>query len=116
MALQRSRTRPVYIHQALDSVDNDIASFNASYSTLRVAIQPLDDQLSAQVYGERMEDMRLLLTNKPTTLLPKGTGVCVDVAADALPDYRVVSSKPWFTHTRVILKWYAEGNRGQYGA
>jgi hypothetical protein len=115
MGLQRSRTRNVAIHQILDSVDKDIPMFNTAYSTLAVSLQPLDSQVYAQIYGTRISKMLLLLTGKPTSLLPEGAGVCVDVAIDEPPDYRVVSSKTWSRHTVVHLDWFPEGQRGEYG-
>jgi hypothetical protein len=115
MALQRSRTRNVAVHQIVDDVDKDRPKYNTDYDTLNVSIQPLESQISAQIYGARISKMQLLHTNKPTTLLPEGAGVCVDVAADALPDYRVVSSKSWARHTVAHLDWVPEGARGEYG-
>jgi hypothetical protein len=115
MALQRSRTQIITIHQIVDAVDKDVAKFATTSATLRVSIQPLESQLAAQIYGAQISTMKLLLTNKPTALLPEGAGVCVDVLGTALPDYRVVSSKTWGTHTAVHLRWFAEGDRGEYG-
>ena len=81
------------VHQAVDSVRNDEVTYASAYEILPVSLQPLEGQLNATLYGTRLLKMLLLLTNEPTALLPEGAGVCVDVAIDALPDYRVASSK-----------------------
>lgn len=114
MALQRSRTQTVAVHQIVDEVDKDIAKFNASFDTLTVQLWPLESQIAAQIYGDRLSKMLLLHTSKPTALLPEGAGVCVDVALSALPDYRVVSSKNYLRHTAAHLEWQPEGDRGAY--
>ena len=115
MALQRSRTRTVAIHQIVDDVDKDTPKFNANYDTLSVSLQPLESQITAQIYGARVSKMLLLLTNQPTALLPEGAGVCVDVAVNAAPDYRVVSSQTWARHTVAHIEWVPDGMRGEYG-
>ena len=115
MSLQKSRLRDIAVHQAVNSVRKDVTKYNAEYGTLSVTLQPLEGQLHATMYGARITKMLLLLTDTPTSLLPEGAGVCVDAAADALPDYRVVSSKTWARHTVAHLDMVPEGKRGEYG-
>ena len=116
MGLQRNRMRTVAVHRVVASVRKDVVKYNPAYVTLSVSLQPLEGQLNATMYGAQLNKMLLLLTNEPTTLLPEGAGVCVDVAIDALPDYRVVSSKTWARHTVAHLDLIPEGRRGEYGA
>ena len=115
MGLQRSRMRDVAVHQVLASIRKDVVKYNPAYETLSVSLQPLEGQLNATIYGAQLNRMLLLLTNEPTALLPEGAGVCVDVAINALPDYRVVSSKTWARHTAAHLDLVPEGRRGEYG-
>ena len=115
MGLQRNRMRDVAVHQVMASVRKDTVKYNPAYETLSVSLQPLEGQLNATMYGAQLNKMLLLLTNEPTALLPEGAGVCVDVAIDALPDYRVVSSKTWARHTVAHLNLIPEGRRGEYG-
>jgi|GEM_PF-1380069 len=115
MSLQRNRMRDVTVHQVMHSVRKDVVKNNPASDTLSVSLQPLTGQLNATMYGARLNKMQLLLTNEPTALLPEGAGVCVDVPADALPDYRVVSSKTWTRHTVAHIEWLPERKRGVYG-
>jgi hypothetical protein len=115
MGLQKSRKRDVVAHQVMSAVRKDAVKYNPAYEILSVTLQPLMGQFNAQIYGAQITKMLLLLTNEPTSLLPEGAGVCVDVAIDAPPDYRVVSSKTWARHTVAHLDLVPEGARGTYG-
>jgi hypothetical protein len=107
--------RDVTIHQVVSLVRKDAPKYNPAYETLSVTLQPLEGQLNATMYGAQLSKMLLLLTNEPTALLSEGAGVCVDVAVDAPPDYRVVSSQTWARHTVAHLDLVPEGRRGEYG-
>ena len=56
---------------------------------MAACVQPLRGALARQMYGQEPEQMRLMLCGLCASPAA-GAGVCVDVAPDAAPDFRVV--------------------------
>lgn len=77
---------------------------------VRAAVYPLSGQLAAQMYGDKLTQMRLMLYDGPETIRP-GLGVCVDVPGTQSCDYRVVSVERW-GHQKVTLEWIPPDMRG----
>lgn len=80
----------------------------AAGTPVRAAVYPMEKTGAAQVWGERVEETRLMLCD--TAAPDVGMGVCVD-AADGRPDFRVISVERW-DHTRAVLARIPEGRRG----
>ena len=77
---------------------------------IRAVIQPVQDQVSVQRYGDRVEKMRRMYA-EGGSLIAVGMGVCLDVPGGASCDYRVISVEKW-DHIRATLEWIPEGRRG----
>lgn len=90
------------------SLSEDVIEWGES-RVIRAAIYPAGRELEAQVYGERISDMRLMLY-EGAAKLEVGMGVCVDVTDD-VPDYRIIRIEQW-AHTRATLERIPEGRRG----
>ena len=74
-------------------------------------VQPLRGALARRMYGQEPEQMRLMLCGlcaHPSA----GDGVCVDVAPDADPDFRVVWAARWPGHWEAHLRWIPPLERG----
>jgi len=62
--------------------------------TVRAACQPTGGAMDAQIYGTRVKNMYTLFYDGLEVIQP-GDGLCIHVAPDAHPDYRVTSSQGW---------------------
>ena len=68
-----------------------------------VSVQPFSGGTAAQMYGEKASAM--LLVYAPLTVpFGEGAGVCVDVAGDKEPDYKVVYAPRWAGHMVMHLE------------
>lgn len=74
-------------------------------------VQPLRGALARQMYGQEPEQMRLMLCGLCASPAA-GDGVCVDVAPDADPDFRVVWAARWPGHWEAHLSWIPPAERG----
>ena len=79
-------------------------------TAIRAVIQPASSKILAEMYGERINKMKLLLYDGPETL-KEGMGLCVDVAGDQPCDYRIISAEAWSGHQKAILEWIPAGRR-----
>ena len=107
--MQRIGQRAYPVKKALPGVQGN--AFEDAQKTIMGTVQPLTGTAAAQLYGLELSRMLLLLCG-PKPLLHEGEGLCVDVAADAEPDYRVMYVERWPRHQRAHLKWIPEGDRG----
>lgn len=107
MRLREADKRTVTIKPLLG--DEDVYLWGDGQS-IRAVIQPVQDQISVQRYGDRIERMRRMYTEAGIDLAV-GMGVCLDVPGDASCDYRIVSVEQW-DHTRATLEYIPEGRRG----
>ncbi len=105
MALRKSRMRRVALKEALNG------EYTEAFQCILAGIYPLQSASEAQLYGERMQDMRWMLVPNGVPLA-EAMGVCVDVPPEAEPDYRMVG-KPevWLTHTRARLSFIPMADR-----
>lgn len=71
--------------------------------TIRANIQPAGGKLMAEMYGEKLAYM-LTAFVEPGTDLKETDGVCVYVSSDEKPDYKVVASPPWSSHSVISLE------------
>ncbi len=79
------------------------AAYSSDYVEIRAAIQPLSSKLSAEMYGFKANEMLLMLYSGNATI-NIADGVCVYAVAGDQPDYKVVSKKPWGSHTEFELE------------
>lgn len=77
-------------------------------------VQPASGRLSTQMYGERVTYMKSLKYQGDLFVEAKneGDGVCVNVAADHDPDYRIVSIETWSTHQNILIERLERGTDG----
>lgn len=87
----------------------DVPNWGAGTAILAV-IQPLNGAIAANLYGERLKSMKLLLYDG-TIPIAQGMGVCAEVAADQPCDYKIVSSESWAGHQRAAMEWIPPGRR-----
>lgn len=82
--------------------------YREEYEIALASVQPLSGVTAAQMYGERLQEVRLLLA-QPETGLEVGMGVCVDAQPEDWPDWRVVYAARWprhsLAHIRFIPPW-----------
>lgn len=76
-------------------------------TVIRAAVYPLGESLSAELFGDRAQDKKLLLCDGSTTL---SVGMGVSLGGGA-PDYRIVRLETW-AHMRAELERIPEGRRG----
>jgi hypothetical protein len=98
--------RTVYIRRKTetgrDRYNEPIIEWGAP-TPIRAAIRPLRSVLDAQLYGQRVQRM-LMLLYAGLEDITEGTCLCVDVAATDPPDYRVVSVAKWPGHRRLDVE------------
>jgi hypothetical protein len=78
--------------------------YREEYRIALASIQPLSGAMAAQMYGDRLQEVRLLLT-QPETELTVGMGVCVDAQPEDWPDWRVVYVAGWPRHTLAHIRF-----------
>lgn len=108
MRLRERDKRTLTVFQPLDGALNEDAFAWGESHDIRAAIYPAGRELDAQVYGERIGEMRLMLY-EGAMALDVGMGVCVE-ATDGVPDYRIIRMEKW-AHTRATLERIPEGRR-----
>ena len=93
-----------------DNANNDDRTYKWVGGTPIMAVhQPLSSSIAAQVYGEKVQRMRLLLYDGSEPLV-EGLGVCLYVEPDASCDYRIVSVEGWASK-RCMLEFIPEALR-----
>lgn len=108
MSLRKSAMRSMAVKHPIDSKTGD--GYEDAYQPLLGSLQPLSGSLVAQMYGERLRNMRLLLA-APAAPVNEGDGVCVDVPGEESPDFKVVYVARWSRHLVVHLEYIPEGER-----
>ncbi|MFD1431229.1 hypothetical protein [Lacticaseibacillus yichunensis] len=78
-------------------------------------VQPASGQLNASIYGERLAYMKNLKLQSDSVIenRDEGCGVCLDVEADAEPDYTIVSISTFATHKNVLIERLERGGDGR---
>ena len=107
MRLRERDKKTVTIH-AFSGLEEDFYTYLPG-KKLRAAVYPVSREGSAQVYGERIEEKRVMLCDADA-FVDVGMGVCVE-SADGKPDFRVISVEKWM-HTRAVLERIPEEKRG----
>jgi hypothetical protein len=105
--LQESRKQIVTLRPLLGGDD---APIWGAGTVIRAVIQPLSGQIAANLYGERLTRMKLLLYDG-VEVFTEGAGVCVEAAGTASCDYRIVSCEGWAGHQRAHIEWIPESRR-----
>ena len=80
---------------------------------LRAVCQPAAGALDAQIYGRRVKAMYTLFFDGLEPVRP-GDGLCIHVAAQAHPDYRVIAVQGW-DHQRADAELIPMEQRGAGG-
>lgn len=78
--------------------------YREEYRMIGAVIRPLSGTLAARMYGEPLQETRLLLT-WPGGDLAVGMGVCVDVGPQDAPDWRVVYVACWPRHCQAHIRY-----------
>lgn len=107
MRLQEKNKRDATLRPKIGGTDVPIWGAG---TTIRAVIQPAQSKLMAEIYGERIKRMKLMLYDGHVAIA-EGTGVCVDVLGDQPCDYQVVSAGCWAGHQNITLEWIPEGRR-----
>jgi hypothetical protein len=89
------------------ALSEDVIAWGEGFE-IRAAIYPNGREIDVKLYGERVNDMRLMLY-EGAKALDVGMGVCVDVS-DGVPDYRIIRIEQW-AHTRATLEKIPDGRR-----
>ena len=92
-----------------DNEHNDDRTYRWKQGGIPISAQhqPLQSTLSAQVYGERMHRMRLLLYDGPEELT-EGMGLCVYVDPSASCDFRIIKAVAWDGVQRCDIEFIPE--------
>ena len=86
-------------------------AFESEGDIIRANIQPMSGTAAAQAYGLQPSQMRLLLA-LPDCDIAEDDGLCVQVDADAEPDFRVIYVERWRRNVRAYLRLIPEAERG----
>ena len=108
MRLRERDKRTIIVRRPDEDALSEDAYAWGDTMTIRAAVYPAGRELDAQVYGERISDMRVMLYDGPEAL-EIGMGVCVE-PGDGVPDYRIIRLEQW-THVRATLERIPEGRR-----
>ena len=109
MRLQQRRLKPVTLWKPLDNGDDKVYRWEQGVE-IQVAHQPLRSYLEAQIYGEKVKNMRQLFYKGPHSL-QEGMGVSLFVGKEESCDYRIISVEGWEVQ-RAELELIPEGRRG----
>lgn len=77
---------------------------------IRAAVYPMGRSIDAQIYGDKVRDMRRLLYDGEDVLLEVGMGVSLDGGA---PAWHIKYVESW-DHQSVVLELIPEGRRGAW--
>lgn len=109
MPLRRRTRQTVTVKRPLLGYGGN--AFEAEGHTLKAAVQPMSGTATAEMYGLQPGQTRLLLCHRDAELR-LGDGVCVDVEAQAEPDFRVIYMATWAWHVAAHLRYIPEQERG----
>ncbi len=70
---------------------------------IKANVQPAGGRMMAELYGERLVYMLTAYAELGTDI-KESDGVCVYVASDLEPDYKVVAIRRWNTHHVIDLE------------
>lgn len=105
MSFLRKNLMRTYRVKSRESVRNSIGEIDAGYDNGRdvlIDIQPVTSKLTAEMYGERVNNIRVGYTEDMD--IKESDGVCVEVGAESEPDYVVIGVKKWTAHTVIDLE------------
>lgn len=107
MRLMEKDLKDIYLFE-MQQPDEDSPDFYPgqqpewSYArTVRGNVQPAENKLTAEMYGERVHDML-------SVILPLGSGICegvrISFSGTQKADYKAVSVKEYNTHTVILAE------------
>ena len=105
MSFLRKKLIKKYRVKSRESVKNSIGETETGYDNGRdvlIDIQPVTSTLTAEMYGERVNSIRVGYTADKD--IKESDGVCVEVGAESDPDYVVIGVKKWTAHTVIDLE------------
>ncbi|GGA31744.1 hypothetical protein [Psychrobacillus lasiicapitis] len=106
MRLRQRDLKPYTVKGRIPKEDSDGTTYEdweEEGHIIQANIQPAGGRLMAEMYGERLAYMLSAYVESGTDL-KETDGVCVYVAPDQNPDYKVVASPPWSSHSVVSLE------------
>ncbi|MEC1177621.1 hypothetical protein P9B03_03920 [Metasolibacillus meyeri] len=71
--------------------------------TLQANVQPVGGKMHVEMYGAKIKYM-LVAYAETVDDLTENDGLCIYVAADKDPDYKVVAIRPWYAHFVIDLE------------
>lgn len=107
MRLMESRKQTLTLR--LRAGGTDVPAWGPGIS-LRTVVQPLTGSLAAQMYGLKVQTMRLMLYDGGIPL-GIGMGVCLEVSGTDPCDYQIIDAQAWAGHQRATLEWIPPGRR-----
>lgn len=107
MRLMENRKRPVTLRPKIGGTDIPVWGVG---TVIRSIIQPVSSKVLAEMYGERITKMKLLLYDG-ATIITEGMGVCVELPGDQPCDYKVICTEQWAGHQRAIIEWIPANRR-----
>lgn len=92
MRMRQSVKKTYYWRAHIEAKDTEGGSIDswAAPVAIEARIWPAGGRVQAEEYGQRLAYMKNMLYEGAEALM-EGDGICVDVAADQDPDYRIVS-------------------------
>ena len=105
MSFLRKKLMKTYRVKSRESVKNSIGETETGYDNGRdvlIDIQPVTSKLTAEMYGERINNIRVGYTADMD--IKESDGVCVDVGTESDPDYVVIGVKKWTSHAVIDLE------------
>lgn len=122
MRLKRNRIKQYYFRKAVprkDGEGNSYVEYEKSIS-FTGEVWPAGGKIQAELYGNRLSYIRNMRIDEKYTIkedekgiihyiydngvdIVEGDGMCLYVSADAMPDYKVISIKP-YRHLRLEVE------------
>lgn len=107
MRLMRRYLKPIHLFE-MQAPNEDSPDFYPGQQpewtytrTVRGNVQPAENKLTAEMYGERVHDML-------SVILPLGSGICegvrISFSGTQKADYKAVSVKEYNTHTVILAE------------
>lgn len=106
MRLNRKWQKDIHLKKKV-VLDDGEGGYSEDYSNesfeIRANIQPLSSRIQAEVYGEKINDMRNMLYSGDIEI-NIGDGLCIDTDGANKPDFKVISKKCYTNHITFELE------------
>ena len=105
MRMRKSQQKKYNLRRRTLSKDpegGDIVTYEAAVE-IEATIWQASGQVQAQMYGERLAYIKNMEYEQLETM-QEGDGICVDVAGEADPDYKIISINKDHSPKRMVLE------------